>query len=210
MVLNTVLTVELNSTQLVKNLKKISSVAELEGNDDHAAFNDEATRVYFIQRRMHGGSRFKFFFVTSDLKSCDTIFTPSHEEAEKLINQPEIDFRPGALSAPADWWQSTDTKKLFKPLVSLSENNAAHMAVLNMIELFDNALKKGADVLSLVDGYEDENTTFDRFEKEEINTFRTDITQRCQYLRAALIVASNVDGNESTLNWGDCIVESVK
>lgn len=52
--------------------------------------------------------------------------------------------------------------------------------------------------------------TFDCFEKKEINTFRTDIFQRCQYLRAALIVASTVDGTNSTLNWEKCISTSIE
>lgn len=156
-----VVKVSLDSNQLVKNLKKIGLVAELRDcQDDQVAFSDPTVRVYFIQHKMKSGQRFKFFYVTSNRNASHTISTLNHKAAQLLIHQPTIDFRPAAVVASADWWQSTDARKLFKPQDLLAEENDAHKAVLNTIELLSDALRKGADVLSLVEGYEDETKNF--------------------------------------------------
>lgn len=196
------------ATNLIKDVRKLSLAVELTGSSDvdEALLGNSMIRVYFHQVKANRGKRYKFFFVSSANNVDPVIRPPTSEDAKSLISQPIIDFTEGQHNHIKDWWLSNSANALFDPY---GENTDAYCAVLSTIDLISTALAKGGDVLSLVEGFNRKDAS-KQFNAKDLESLRVDIYERCVYIRAALLEAAKVDGEQSTLKWEDCIAQSTK
>lgn len=187
------------ATNIMKDLRKVGLVAMLTGgkSEDERVFRDVEKRVYVFQQRIE--TRKNFFYIPRRNNATESaVILPTLDECKILLSQGKLDFTDGRHDQLKDWWQSSNAVKLFAPT---TEEGDAYCAVLKTIDVLDEALKMKGEILSLVQGYERKDAHA-QFGKKELLIFRSDIEERCTYIRAALIEAAEVDGAGQVLNLG--------
>jgi hypothetical protein len=209
---NKVIAIDL-SKALVRAMGFVSCAGQLTGGfNNENTIGNEKKNVYYCQSKIQG-IRLYFFYLSSGSKVTENVRVPNAGAAKEIDSQEVQSYLKNDFSYLRNWWYSKKAELLFKPR---EDEESVFQGVQNMFSSLDKALKKGNDILMIVEGFVDSKRgciskeALRDYDPIELNTFRQDITDRALYLRAALGVALKVDGLKQTLNWENCIAEAIK
>jgi hypothetical protein len=217
------LTDEMNDNKVIaidlsKVLLKAMGCVSYDAGQLNYGYNDENIipslnkSVYYYQMK-YQGNWLNFYYVSSRANIAEDLKLPPGETAKELVSQKVQSFLKDNMPYLRNWWLSKNAEQLFKPY---QDEDGAIKAVENIVHVLSGALKKGNDILLLVEGFVDpqkgqlNKAALADYDPMELNSFRQDISDRAMYLRAALIIALKVDGLKETLNWDACIAQAIK
>jgi hypothetical protein len=140
------------SKGLLKAMGRVANAGILNhGCDDESIITSEHNNVYYHQAK-YQRKRINFYYVSSAANVTEAVELPAGEAIKEFASQEVRNFLKDDLSYLQNWWLSKKAEQLFKPY---NDEDGAFQAVETLFNSLSKALRKGNDILMLVEGFID-------------------------------------------------------